>query len=96
MAWEQIGTYEGIPFWADDSLGMTDQDVLDEHLAFIQELKAEIESYGGTASQSFLTEDGRVVVAVADPKDDPRLHTSLWQKRGVIGAAHPANWPPYS
>ena len=42
MAWEQIGTYESIPFWADDSLGLTDQDVLDDHLASIQERKAEI------------------------------------------------------
>lgn len=72
MAWEQIGTYESLPFWADDSLGVTDQEVQDNYLSAIQQQKAQLEEFGATASQAFL-KDGAVLVTTSDPKDDPRF-----------------------
>lgn len=70
MAWEQIGTYEGIPFWADDSLGVTDGDVTSNYIYGIRHEKACLEAWGETASQAFL-KDGRVFVVPAEVKDYP-------------------------
>ncbi len=75
MAWEQIGTYEGIPFYADDSEGITDGDVTSYYLGGIQAVKERFEELGGTASQAWL-KGGQVFVSCADPKDDPRFTPS--------------------
>lgn len=84
MAWEQIGTYEGIPFWADDSLGVTDQDVQDNYLTSIQGGKAVLEGdYGLTAQQAFL-KDGQVFVVPTEIKDDPRWGLGMLMKTPPI------------
>lgn len=71
MAWENIGTYDGIPFWADDSLGVTDQEVQDEYFTTIVGLKAQLEDeHGLTASQAFI-KDGQVFVVPTEIKDFP-------------------------
>lgn len=71
MAWEQIGTYDGIPFWADDALGVTDQEVQDEYLGVVVGLKAQLEDeHGLTAEQAFL-KDGQVFVVPVEIKDAP-------------------------
>ena len=78
MAWEQIGTYESIPFWADDSLGVTDQDVQDQYLSTIQQGIAWLDEHGLTADQAFL-KNGQVFVVPTDIKDDPRWDaTKIW------------------
>lgn len=81
MAWEQIGTYAGIPFWADDSLGLTDQDVQDNYLSEIVRWKDVLVSFGLTASQAFL-KDGAVFVVPTEIKDDPRWLPRMHWKIG--------------
>lgn len=76
MAWEQIGTYESIPFWADDSLGVTDQDVQDMYLGGIQQGITLLSEYGLTPDQAFL-KGGQVFVIPADVKDDPRWSSDM-------------------
>jgi len=80
MAWENIGTFDGLPFWADDSLGLTEQDVTDNYLADITKWKGVIEGqFGLTADQAFL-KDGHVFVVPTEIKDDPRwLARMHWQ-----------------
>lgn len=78
MAWEQIGTYESIPFWADDSLGVTDNDVQTQYLSNIQQGIAWLDEHGLTAGQAFL-KNGQVFVVPSDIKDDPRWSPStMW------------------
>lgn len=72
MAWENIGTFDGLPFWADDSLGLTEQDVNDNYLGDISKWKAVLEDqFGLTADQAFLKDDC-VFVVPTEIKDDPR------------------------
>ena len=77
MAWEQIGTYESIPFWADDSLGVTDQDVQDLYLNGIQHGITLLDEYGLAAGQAFL-KAGQVFVVPTEIKDDPRWSDSMY------------------
>ena len=87
MAWENVGTFDGIPFWADDSLALTAQDVTDNYLADVTKWKTVVETtFGLTADYSFLKDD-HVFVVPTDIKDDPRwvaqMHWKLDDGRTV-------------
>lgn len=70
MALNLIGTYAGIPFYADEEL--TDEDVQERFLLAIESEKASLEATGVTAAKTIL-KAGRVYAVTEDPADDPRL-----------------------